>query len=178
MDDIAHYQACETLKDGSKLLIRAVLPEDKAGMQEAAHHLSDRSSYLRFFRVKHDLTPQELKFFTEVDFVDHVGLTGVICEGEDQGEVVAASRYVVCQREPKVIAELAFAVDDPHQGLGIGKLMLKHLVAIARQADIDEFEVSVLAENRKMLRVLTGFGLPYTQSRDRGVVELRLSLRD
>ena len=50
-------------------------------------------------------------------------------------------------------AELALAVIDEYQGLGIGSALLRHLVTIARECGISELFAEVLPDNRPMLKV-------------------------
>jgi len=68
------YSARETLPDGRCLYIRAIRPSDRKRLHDEFHKLSAASVRDRFFNVKLDLTPQELTFFTEVDFSMHVAL--------------------------------------------------------------------------------------------------------
>ena len=171
------YAERDRLLDGRHLLIRAMRPDDKAALQDGMHRLSAESSYLRFFRHKHELSPGELIYFTEVDFENHVALVAILPEsGADL--LVGVGRYIVCERSPLIAAEVAFAVDDVHHGLGIATVLLRHLTRIARAAGVAEFRASVLAVNRKMLDVFSHSGLPKTLTRDGAVIELRLSLGD
>ena len=73
-------------------------------------------------------------------------------------------------------AELAFAIDDPHQGQGIAAYLIRHLTGIARAAGLREFIAEVLAENMPMLKVFTRCGLSMTTRRERGIVHVTLSL--
>ena len=144
-------------------------------MREAVHRLSAESLYSRFFGVKHGLSQAELVYFTEVDFVDHVALVAFLRE-DDADLLVGGGRYIVCEREPRVTAELSFAVDDSHQGLGIATALLGHLTRIARVAGVAELRAIVLAENRKMLEVFSHSRLPQKVERAGDVVKVRFSL--
>ena len=169
------YEARETLRDGHPLRIRAIRIDDKAMLQEGMHRLSMDSSYYRFFRPKHDLTPQELVEFTEVDFADHVAL--VALAGDDgEEELAGVGRYIVSAREPAVAAELAFTIVDDYQRRGIGSALLRHLTAVARAAGVDEFRATVLSENRKARELLSHAGLPLRQKREGETIEVRLPL--
>src|SRR5215467_13366357 len=95
-DNIANaerYLSTDELRDGRKVSIRAIRPEDKPILQESWHHLSRQSQYFRFFAEKDELTEQELEFFTDIDFVHHVGLLASIINGD--AEVPAGvGRYI------------------------------------------------------------------------------------
>lgn len=174
-DNLRHYAALDQLINGQDILVRAITPGDKDALQDAMHRLSAESAYFRFSRHKHDLSAQELAQFTELDFDHHVGLIAML---DNDTLLVGVGRYIVCQQEPIRAAEIAFAVDDAHHGLGIGTILLHHLARIARSSGITEFRASVLSANRKMLEVLFHSGLPLTHSLKDGMVEAHLSLED
>ena len=172
---LRQYTARDHLRDGRVLLVRAIRPDDKPALRDGLHRLSDESAYFRFFQQKHDPSAKELVYFTEVDFADHVALVAIV--GEQAPRVVGVGRYIVCDKIASMrAAEIAFAVDDAHQGLGIATVLLRHLAKIARSAAISEFRASVLSGNHKMLRVLAHCGVPQEQTTEDGVVEVRLSL--
>ncbi len=68
MIDAQNYRVDEKLKDGTAVTIRAVRPDDKKRFTVAFKNLEPESVYTRFFLFKSDLTDQELKTATEVDF--------------------------------------------------------------------------------------------------------------
>src|SRR5919112_3208532 len=104
------YSAVETLRDGRTAEIRALRPEDRAGLLAAVERTSDQSLYRRFFAFKRGFTDQEIDFYVNVDFVSHVALVAVL-EEDGQSVIVGGARYVV---GPPGQAEIAFAVDDAH----------------------------------------------------------------
>jgi RimJ/RimL family protein N-acetyltransferase len=87
--------------------------------------------------------------------------------------IVGGARYVVSQPG---CAEVAFAIDDPHQKLGIATHLIRHLIEIARANGLEEFIAEVLPDNAPMLKVFERCGLAMTMRRDRGVVHVRLAL--
>jgi len=74
MPEAAMYFAIEVLRDGSRVEIRALRPDDRAAILAAVDHTSERSLYRRFFGLKRSFTDQEAAFFVNVDFVNHVAL--------------------------------------------------------------------------------------------------------
>jgi RimJ/RimL family protein N-acetyltransferase len=170
--DLHSYSATETLRDGRALEIRALLPSDREALQSAAGRLSDESLFRRFFTLKRHFSEREVEYYTHVDFVNHVALVAVLGAGNER-EIVAGVRYVVT--EPGV-AEIAFTVDDQHQGLGIGGLMMKHIAALARAAGLKRLVAEVLAENAAMLKVFDKSGLPVRSRREHEVMHVTLEL--
>jgi RimJ/RimL family protein N-acetyltransferase len=168
----AKYAATERLRNGASLQIRALLPSDRTAMLASIGRASKKTLYRRFFAPKSSLSEREIEFFLNVDFVGHVALAAVLSEGARQ-VIVGGARYIVSRPG---CAEVAFAIDDPHQKLGIATHLISHLIKIARAAGLEEFVAEVLAENAPMLKVFERSGLAMTTRRERGIVHVVLSL--
>jgi RimJ/RimL family protein N-acetyltransferase len=168
----SEYRATETLRDGRRLEIRALKPEDRDGLLAATGRSSGDTLALRFFSPKREFSEKEIEFYTNVDFERHVALAAVV---EEAGKplIVGAGRYIVAQPGR---AEIAFTVEDAHQGRGIASLLLRHLVKIARAAGLEELFAEVLPDNAPMLKVFERSGLPVTRKRDRDAVHVTLRL--
>jgi GNAT superfamily N-acetyltransferase len=170
--EAAKYSANELLRDGRRIEIRALKPDDRADLLAAIDSSSAQSLHRRFFGAKRHFSEQEIAFFVNVDFVNHVALVAV-ANADGQPIIVGGGRYVLLG-EGK--AEIAFAVVDRYQGQGIGVALMRHLVAIARRAGVRELIADVLPENIPMLKVLESSGLPVDTKHDRGVVHATLRL--
>lgn len=170
--DLSAYRAAEVLRDGRHAVIRALQPQDREALSEAFARTGDESRYRRFFTSKRSLSEGEIKFFVEVNFTTHVAL---LCELEEGGRKVIAGggRYVVCAPGS---AEVAFMIDDLHQGRGIGSLLMRHLVACARSAGLQTLVAEVLAGNSPMLKVFERAGLTVQTRREAGVLHLDMRL--
>jgi GNAT superfamily N-acetyltransferase len=166
------HSALETLRDGRMAEIRALRPEDRAGLLAAVGRSSNQSLYRRFFGFKRGFTDQEVDFYVNVDFVSHVALVALL-EEDGQPVIVGGGRYIMVQPNQ---AEVAFAVDDAHQGQGIGAALLRHLVGVARQAGLTELTADVLPDNAAMLKVFETSGLGITTRRERDAIHVVLQL--
>jgi len=154
MAKAADYSVVERLRDGRTIEVRALRPDDKDNMLAAVDRTSVQSLRRRFFVPKRGLSDKEIAFFMNIDFTDHVALVAQI--DEDGRPVIAGGgRYIVTQPGQ---AELAFVVVDAYQGKGIGTALMRHLVAIGRDAGLKELTAEVLPENAAMLKVFTAFG--------------------
>jgi RimJ/RimL family protein N-acetyltransferase len=168
----ADYSAVETLRDGRQVEIRALRPADRARLLDAVERTSEASRYRRFFAPKRAFSEKEIEYYLNVDFVSHVALVAVLEEG-GRPVIAGGARYIAS--EPGR-AEVAFAVDDPHQGLGIATRLMRHLVGIAREMGIKELVAEVLPDNAPMLKVFERSGLAMTVRREPGVVHVILDL--
>ena len=176
MMDAAKYEKLETMKNGTSVRIRSIRADDKNRLSEAFRNLQSESIYKRFFSYKKALTDKELKAATEVDFENVVALVVTIGAGETE-TIIGGARYVAFHApgdERK--AEVAFMVEEDYQGQGIAGLLLRHLISIARQKGVSQFEADVLAGNKAMLTVFSRSGLPMKQSVSGGTVHVTLSL--
>jgi RimJ/RimL family protein N-acetyltransferase len=172
MAEAAKYSAIETLRDGRPVEIRALRPDDRDELVAAVGRASAQSLYRRFFAVKRGFTEQEIAFFSNVDFVNHVALVAVTEEG-GRPVIVGGGRYIVVQPGQ---AEVAFAVVDQYQGQGIGAALMSHLAAIARAAGLQELIADVLPDNAPMLKVFEKSGLRLSATRESRVVHVTLRL--
>jgi GNAT superfamily N-acetyltransferase len=73
--------------------------------------------------------------------------------------------------------EVAFVVEDGWQGRGLGRVLFAELLAAAALNGVLDFRAWVLADNRRMLRLIADLGQVYERSIDQGVVELRFTAR-
>ena len=172
MVEAANYSAFETLRDGRRVEIRALRPDDRADLIAAVARSSAQSLYRRFFAVKRDFAEPEVEFFLNVDFVDHVALVAVVYES-GRPVIAGGARYIVVQPGK---AEVAFTVVDQYQGQGLGAALMHHLAAIARGAGLRELIAEVLLDNSPMLKVFENSGLPLSIKREPQVVHVAVRL--
>jgi RimJ/RimL family protein N-acetyltransferase len=168
MPKASDYRVVEVLKDGRQIEIRALRPDDEADMLAAIGHTSTESLQRRFFVVKRGFSPEEIEFFMNIDFRNHVALVALADE-DGHRAIVGGGRYVVVEHDG---AEVAFMVIDSFQGQGIGARLVHHLTAIARDAGVKELIAEVLPENAAMRRVFSKFGFRARPSQDPRIIHL------
>ncbi len=143
------------LADGTDLVIRPIRPEDSGIEQEFVRQLSPQSKYFRFMRALHELTPEMLVRFTQIDYDQEMALIAVVTQQERELEVGVA-RYAT-QPDGKS-CEFAIVVADAWRHRGIGYQLMTRLMDIARSRDLDVMESEVLAENTGMLALAAKLG--------------------
>lgn len=166
------YSAIDALRDGRRVEIRALRPDDRPALEAAVDRTSPLSLYRRFFAVKTVFSEAEAHFFVDVDFKKHVAIVAVVDE-DGRPSIVGGARYVLVTDDR---AEVAFTVIDAFQGKGLGSLLLRHLTAIARSAGIRQFVAEVLSENRPMLEVFQHCGLRMSVRSESEVAHVTLDL--
>jgi ribosomal protein S18 acetylase RimI-like enzyme len=169
---VEEYSAIEALRDGCRVEIRALRPDDRADLIAAVGRTSDRSLYRRFFGLKRSITDKEAAFFVNVDFINHVALVALTDE-EERSVIAGGGRYIVVQPGQ---AEVAFVVVDEYQGRGIGRALMRHLTSIASAAGLQTFIAEVLPENTSMLQLFKTSGLRLSTRREGQVVHVTIWL--
>jgi GNAT superfamily N-acetyltransferase len=178
MIDAANYDETEALKNGMRVRIRSIRPDDKNRLAEAFKNLDPESIYTRFFHHKKMLTEDELKSATELDSENAVAVVVTTGEGEHE-TIIGAGRYVVIDATSKWrCAEVAFTVEEDYHRQGIARILLQHLATIAREKGLSRFVAEVLPENRGMLTVFSRSGLPMKTEHGGDAVHVTMSLTE
>jgi GNAT superfamily N-acetyltransferase len=143
------------LPDGTPVLVRPIRPDDKGLLRQGFDRLSPASRYRRFLAPIDELSDAELRYLTEIDYVDHFAWAAV--RADRPGEGMGVARYIRLKDEPEV-AEAAVTVIDEYQGKGLGTLLLALLGAAAVTAGIMTFRAYVLVGNVPMRDLLESLG--------------------
>ncbi|MCW2735778.1 bifunctional GNAT family N-acetyltransferase/acetate--CoA ligase family protein [Nocardioides sp.] len=159
-----HWEADVLLRDGRTAHIRPMQPSDRDLLVDFYARVSDQSKYYRFFSPMPELSERDLDRFTRVDHRDRVAL--ILTVG---GEMIAVGRFDTIRPG---YAEVAFLVEDKHQGRGIGQLLLEHLAQAGRERGIEEFVAEVLPDNQAMIHTFKDAGYQVKSAFEDGVMEL------
>src|SRR5215218_2099639 len=146
----AEYEADVVLRDGATAHLRPITPDDADLLVSFYARVSERSKYFRFFAPYPELSARDVARFTQVDYHDRLAL--IVTVGDD---MIGVARY---ERIGRRSAEVAFLIEDAHQGRGLGQLLLEHLAQAAREHDINRFVAEVLPDHRKMITVFAEAG--------------------
>ena len=159
------------LRDGSQVLIRPVQGTDAPLLADGFARLSAGSRRMRFMTGKPQLSPAELRYFTEVDHHDHeaIGALDLL-----DGRGVGIARYIRSADDPQA-AEMAITIVDEWHRRGLGTELLARLSDRARRAGIRRFTALVDAENRAVIGLLRKMGAEQA-SRGRGTLEYEIML--
>jgi RimJ/RimL family protein N-acetyltransferase len=142
------------LRDGARIRVRPIQPEDKPALVRGFERLSQESVYKRFLSPISKLRPMELVYLTEVDHHDHEAL---IAFDDRTGEPVGVVRYVRSRTDPQR-AEFAVTVVDDWQRRGVGTELLRRISGRAKQEGVKIFTALLLAENHEMKGLLEKLG--------------------
>ncbi|CAM01096.1 bifunctional GNAT family N-acetyltransferase/acetate--CoA ligase family protein [Saccharopolyspora erythraea] len=163
------WEADVVLSDGGTVHLRPIRPEDAEGLIAFHSRLSDRTRYFRYFGPYPRMPKRDVDRFSQVDYVKRVALVALL--GDD---IVAVGRFDRLGDQDS--AEVAFVVQDEHQGRGLGSILLEHLAAAARERGLRRFVAEVLAENSTMVRVFRDAGYQVRRAMEEGVVHLEFDI--
>jgi GNAT superfamily N-acetyltransferase len=159
------------LRDGSRVTVRPIRPQDAAPLLAGFERLSEQSRYRRFLSPIQELSEPMLRYLTEVDHHDHEALVAM---GAD-GTLVGVARSVRSRSDPQA-AEAAVTVADDWQGRGLGTALLGLLADRARAEGIRRFTALMLSDNRDMLDLFENLGPVRVLERRSGTTELEITL--
>ncbi|KAA1416848.1 GNAT family N-acetyltransferase [Nocardioides humilatus] len=164
----AHWESDVILRDGRTAHIRPIRADDEQLMVEFYSRVSDQSKYYRFFSPMPTLSERDVRRFTHVDHHQRVALVMLL-----QGRMIAVGRYdVVAPQE----AEVAFLVEDQHQGRGIAQLLLEHLAQAGRERGVERFLAEVLPDNSRMIQTFRDAGYRVASGYADGVITLEFPI--
>ena len=154
----ASYVEHATLRDGTPIVLRLVVAQDKEILRRGFEKWSDESRYTRFLVPKQRLSDAELAYLCDVDQERHFALGAVSDTAGRDGDPVGLgiARFI---RLPEragapVTAEAAIAVADEVQHQGLGRLLFERLVAAAVERGVEHFRCEVLCSNPGMKQLI------------------------
>ena len=157
------------LRDGRELRLRAADAADVPRIAELYAGLSAESFRRRFFSGRP--AAALLARLARIDVAP--GTVSLIATTPESERLAAEARYVPTAEDT---GELALAVLDDFQGLGLGRLMLSALIDHAQASGLDRLSAVVSMTNDTMLHLLTRYGSALTEPADESfVVSLEIS---
>jgi acyl-CoA synthetase (NDP forming)/GNAT superfamily N-acetyltransferase len=170
-----HWEADVLLRDGQVAHLRPITGADEKLLVDFYAEVSAESKYLRFFAPMPTLSDKDVRRFTHVDHRDRVAF--VLTVGAN---MIAVGRFDTVPPEEThgggVEAEVAFLVQDAHQGRGIAQLLLEHLAQAGRERGITKFVADVLPENSRMIQIFREAGYRVAGGYEDGVMRLEFPI--
>jgi RimJ/RimL family protein N-acetyltransferase len=163
-----------TLEDGARIRVRPVLPEDEPRLLTLYARLSRDSKYQRFFTVRNRLPSDWARYFANVDYRRRMALVAER-DLDWRPELIGVARYEPSADEGT--AEVAIVVQDYWQGRGLGTILLDEILRAAEANGIRRFRAYALADNHRLLAMLSRLTNIQQRRIEAGVVDLRFTRR-
>jgi ribosomal protein S18 acetylase RimI-like enzyme len=167
----SQYESQLTLEDGNEVFLRPILKTDGPLLIELFNMLSPQSVYFRFLTRLRALPKELLYQFTNVNYDSEFALVAVV-EEDGRNVIIAVARYAFNPKEN--VTDLAVAVRDDWQHLGLGKSLLEKIINIGKDHGISRFMCMVHPQNdviKQTFRSL-GYEVKYTLRGDYNSVEI------
>lgn len=165
---VEHWEADVLLRDGRVAQLRPILAADADRLVEFYARVSEESKYFRFFAPYPRLSDKDVVRFTTVDHDRRVAFVVTV-----HGEIIGVGRYDAVTEDE---AEVAFLVEDAHQGRGVGQLLLEHLAQAGRERGIRRFVADVLPSNSRMQQIFREMGYQVEGMIEDGVQRLSFQI--
>jgi acetyltransferase len=165
----AHLVKNIQLNDGTNIVIRPIRPEDAEIEAQFVRELSNEAKYFRFMNSLQELSQEMLVRFTQIDYHNEMALIAVRSSeaGEEQ---IGVARYTT--NLDKTSCEFALAVSDQWQSKGIAHHLMRNLMEIARDRNLEKMDGQVLSSNRKMLELVRSLNFRVSNDPNDSTIEL------
>jgi N-acetylglutamate synthase-like GNAT family acetyltransferase len=151
-DPMSHWH--ETLSDGSRVLIRPIRKEDANLERVFIERLSPQSRWYRFLgQIK--VTNDMLKRLTDIDYRSEVAFVALRHDAGEKKEI-GVCRF--CIGEDGSSCECAVVVADEWQDRGLGHLLMRLLIDVARRRGIKHMFSVDSAGNQQMSDLAASLG--------------------
>lgn len=146
------------MKEGVKVRVRPIRPEDAEIEQNFVRNLSDESRYSRFMGDIKELSQSQLVRFTQIDYDREMALIAVIEDPEDANKEIQVGVARYASNPDGESVEFALAVADNWQKSGLGRKLMTAIIECARSRGYRAVIGDVLSTNNKMLRLMSSLG--------------------
>jgi ribosomal protein S18 acetylase RimI-like enzyme len=162
------------LTDGTKVVVRPIVPDDEPLLHEAVAAMSERTVYFRFFSPLKRMPDALAHRLAVVDYNDRFALVATTNKPGGKERIVGVARYDRVAGTD--VAEVAVAVIDEYQRRGLGSALMTILGKVAGEHGIKTFTLIVLPENQQMLGLLRRMGWIHRAKLSGGVYDISFEL--
>ena len=142
-----------TLRSGEKVLIRRLMPADVTLYPDFLAEVTADDLRLRFFAPMREVSPEMIDRLIHYDPANAMAFIAI---EQDSGKMLGVVRL---HDDPNgEAAEFAILVRSRLKGHGLGWLLMKHMIAFAKEKGLKIVRGEVLAENSSMLMMCSELG--------------------
>ncbi|MFX1293917.1 MAG: GNAT family N-acetyltransferase [Promethearchaeota archaeon] len=167
------------LKDGTEVLFRPITSNDDDLLLEGFYELSDESRYYRFFCWKQDMSMEEVKQYTNIDYENNFALGAFIkikdVDDKLREKGIGVARFIRDLQNPST-AEMAVVVIDNWQRKGCGSQLLLNLIRIAKQKGIQWVVGYTVPQNIKIFDMLRKSGYKIQFKTSEGITSFKFKI--
>lgn len=145
----------ETLRDRTHVVIRPLVASDREADRAFIEQLSAQSCRYRFLGYVRHPSERLLDSLTRLDPGRDVAFAAVVAEGAHE-KIIGVSRFSTDIDHQR--CECAVVVEDEWQNKGLGTLLMRRLIEVARAKGIRVMRSIDLTENMRMADLASDLG--------------------
>ena len=159
------------LRDGTPVFFRPLMPDDMKLYPDYLAEVTREDLRLRFFAAMREVSPDVIDKLIHYDPAHAMAFVAI---EETSGKLLGVVR--LHDDKDNVDGEFAILLRSRLKGHGLGWLMMKHMIAYAKERGLKTVQGQVLAENSTMLKMCGELGFHIADDAERGVKRVTLSL--
>ena len=167
------YETHWTLKDGTKVILRPIKPEDEGMMIELFKTFSDTTILFRFFHILKSMSHEQIARYTQIDYYREMAIVAVE-ERPEKDRILGVGRLTYYPNLES--SEFSVVVGDPWQRKGLGAKLLQVCIGVAKEKGVRLLWGDIMAENERMIRLCKKLGFnvtwQYGEGRARATMKL------
>lgn len=145
----------DSLSDGTRVLVRPIRSEDREREEAFINRLSPESRRFRFLGTFKQASPALVHQLVDLDFRHQMAFVALV---HDNGKLleVGVSRYSATDHDRH--CEFAVTVADDWRQRGLGVLLMRHLIDLARTNGFEQMYSNDAADNAAMQELASHLG--------------------
>lgn len=151
LEKIAVYRRLVKLNDGQSVLLRPLVQEDKEALVALFRTAAPEDQ--RF--LKHDISDEAL-VRSWADEIDYNRVLPIVAE--TGGRVVGEATLHFGKRSTRHVGEVRIFLEPTSRGKGLGTLMLKEIIALARQAGLQYLLAQIVLDQTDVIKAFQNLG--------------------
>ena len=158
------------LADGSEVFVRPIRPEDEHYYTQFMPRMDPEDIRLRMFMPVREFSHEFLARMTQIDYAREMAFVALRPDVKGDQELLGGARFFADPDYEK--GEYAVLVRSDLKGLGLGWLLMQHLISYAKSEGLKSLHGTVLSENVTMLKMCRELGFNISRDPDDNTVYL------
>jgi len=164
-----------TLKNGRKVSLRPIRPEDETAHRAFIRQLSDDDLRMRFFgTVRRDFDHKDMARFTQIDYDREMAFIATALTEGGLPETLGVVRTAT--KPDNTEAEFAIIVRSDQKGTGLGSMLFKKMIDYTRARGTRHLTGQTLVDNKAMQGLSRKFGFAIKINSEEELVDMVLDL--
>lgn len=162
-----------TLKDGSKISLRPIRPEDEPFHADFINNVTKEDLYKRFFSDVGEFNHEALANLTQIDYDREMAFVAVDLSYANP-HIIGVSRVLVTPDSSD--AEFAILIRSDLKGKGLGRVLMNKIIDYCKSKNTRQISGMTMPTNRGMLTLAQKLGFELDVQFEDGVADMVLVL--